>query len=78
MVNLSCAKRDCKYQRDRLTTCPHHITAACPQVSAEAAKISKEAEEADALMKQVQGELDKALPALQASGQAGLRGIVLF
>jgi len=40
------------------------------QVNAEATKITKEADEADALMKQVQGELDKALPALQAAEEA--------
>ena len=41
-----------------------------PQVNAEALKIGKEAEEANAIATQVQSELDKALPALQAAEEA--------
>ncbi len=40
------------------------------QVNAEAQKISKEAEEANAIAAQVQGELDKALPALREAEAA--------
>jgi dynein heavy chain len=40
------------------------------QVNAEAIKIGKEAEEANAIAVQVQSELDKALPALQAAEEA--------
>lgn len=40
------------------------------QVNAEAAKIGKEAEEANAIATQVQSELDKALPALAAAEEA--------
>eukprot|EP00983_Pelagomonas_calceolata_P134871 1162101-Pelagomonas_calceolata.AAC.14 len=39
-------------------------------VNAEAVKIGKEAEEANAIASQVQSELDKALPALQAAEDA--------
>ena len=43
----------------------------CPyQVNAEAHKIGKEAEEANAIATQVQSELDKAIPALQAAEEA--------
>lgn len=45
-------------------------TFGCLQVNAEATKIGKEAEEANAIAKQVQSELDKALPALQAAEEA--------
>lgn len=41
---------------------PHFL--AQPQVNAEAQKISKDAEEANAIAVQVQSELDKAIPAL--------------
>lgn len=40
------------------------------QVNAEAEKIGKEAAEADEIARVVQGELDKALPALQAAEDA--------
>lgn len=40
------------------------------QVNAEATKIGREAEEANAIATQVQSELDKAMPALQAAEEA--------
>ncbi len=42
------------------------------QVNAEATKIGREAEEADAIAQQVQIELDRALPALQAAEEVRL------
>lgn len=43
------------------------VISAASQVNAEAQKISKDAEEANAIAVQVQSELDKAIPALTVS-----------
>ena len=46
------------------------VLAICVQVNAEAIKIGKEAEEANAIASECQAGLDKALPALQAAEDA--------
>lgn len=69
-VVVAAAKIDCEELLQNIVVDKRTADEQEKIVNAEATKIGKEADEADALMKTVQGELDKALPALQAAEDA--------
>jgi dynein heavy chain, axonemal len=69
-VVVSGAKADCEVLVKQIVQDKRSADEQERQVNAEAEKIGKEAAEANEIAKVVQGELDKALPALQAAEDA--------
>ena len=69
-VVVSAAKTDCEVLVKQIVQDKRVADEQEKQVNAEAEKIGKEAAEANEIARVVQGELDKALPALQAAEDA--------